>query len=160
VKWISTMTILSILTWIHISSRPHLIRISSTRICTTWTNHICRIGIIRLNMCPSSNIMNKTGIIITTLHRVRGDTTLPSHMVNYLTTSSFIYSFSRTAFRRTKWLGKEDGSLRGTRTMNSKSRKLKISSKFSNLRSLLHFSSSRVRKEYGIYDSISKRSLI
>jgi len=32
---------------------------------------------------PSLNIMNKTGTIITTLHRVNGDTTPPSYIVNY-----------------------------------------------------------------------------
>ena len=34
---------------------------------------------------PNPNTMNKSGIIITTLHRVSGDTTRPSHMVNHLT---------------------------------------------------------------------------
>jgi len=34
---------------------------------------------------PHSQYLNKTGIIIITLHRVSGDTTLPSHIVNHLT---------------------------------------------------------------------------
>ena len=38
-----------------------------------------------INTCPSPNTMNKTGIIITTLHRANVDTTLPSHIVNHLT---------------------------------------------------------------------------
>jgi len=40
-----------------------------------------RVGLIRINTCPSPNTMNKTEIIITTLHRVIGDTASSSHIV-------------------------------------------------------------------------------
>jgi len=46
---------------------------------------IYRIGLIQINICHSTNIMNKTETIITTLYRVKGDITLLSHMVNNLT---------------------------------------------------------------------------
>jgi len=54
----------------------------------TLTNQVCRIVIIQINIYPSPNIMNKTEIIIIfSLHRVSGDTTRLSHMVNHLTNS-------------------------------------------------------------------------
>ena len=67
------------------------------------------------NICPNLNTLNKTGTIITTLHRVSGDTTPPSHIVNHLTNIQLIYSFSRITIRR---LRKEDGSLITAWTMN------------------------------------------
>ena len=70
---------------IHISLRPFLTRILSTQHIITLTNQVCLIGLIQINICLNPNIMSKTGTIITTLYRVNGDTTLPSHMVNHLT---------------------------------------------------------------------------
>ena len=35
------------------------------------------------NYMPQSQYYDKTEIIITTLHRVNGDTTLPSHIINH-----------------------------------------------------------------------------
>ena len=58
------------------------------------SNQPCMLGWSYPNQyIPSPNTMNKNGIIITTLHRVSRDTTLPSYMVNHLTNTSFIYSF-------------------------------------------------------------------
>jgi len=68
VIWLIT-TIFPILMVIHVTPRP-LFRILPTRHIITLTNLVCRIGLIRINTCPSPNTMNKTGIIITTLHRV------------------------------------------------------------------------------------------
>ena len=75
-KWILT-TIFSIIIWIHISPWPHLTRITPTRLCTTWTDHICRIGIIRLNMTYILNLMTIIFKIISILHRVHGDSPTP-----------------------------------------------------------------------------------
>jgi len=83
VKWILT-TIFSILTWIHISSWPHFTRITPTRLCTTWTNHIGRIGIIQLNMTHNPNLMIIIFKIISTLHRVNGDLPPLSQIFNHL----------------------------------------------------------------------------
>jgi len=82
---------------IYTSYRPLFTQILPTRHIITLTNQVYRIGLTRINICPSLNIMNKTRTIITTLHRVSGDTTHPSHMVKNLT---FIYSFSRSTYRR------------------------------------------------------------
>ena len=54
---------------INVTPRP-LFRILPTWHIITLTNLMCQIGLIRINTCPSPNTMNKTGIIITTLHRV------------------------------------------------------------------------------------------
>jgi len=83
VIWLITI-ILSILMIIHVTPRP-LFQILSTRHIITLTNLVCWIGLIRINICRSLNTMNKTGIIITTLHRVNGDATPPSLIVNHLT---------------------------------------------------------------------------
>jgi len=37
-----------------------------------FNNLVYKIGLIWINTCPSLNTKNKTGIIITTLHRVNG----------------------------------------------------------------------------------------
>ena len=68
---------------VHTSHRPLSTQILPTRHIITLTNQIYWIGLIRINVCPSPNIMNKTGAIITTLHKVNGDKTLPSHIVNH-----------------------------------------------------------------------------
>jgi len=68
---------------IHITPRPLLTRILSTRHIKTLTNLVYHIGLIWINTCSNPNTMNKIGIIITTLHRVNGDTILPSHIVNH-----------------------------------------------------------------------------
>jgi len=70
---------------IHTSHQPLLTRILPTWHFTILTNQVCRIGLIRMNICPNSNIINKTGIIITTIHRASGDTATPSHFINNLT---------------------------------------------------------------------------
>ena len=145
---------------IHTLPRPLLTQILPTRHIITLTKLVCQIGLIRINTCPSLNTMNKTEIIITTLHRVNENTTLPSHIVNHLTNIWLQYSFSRSTIRRINWLEKENGSLKRAWAMNSKSWRLIISSKFLSQRSLLYFSrrTYRFRKEYEIYDSISKWS--
>ena len=61
---------------IYVTPRP-LFRILPTRHIITLTNLVCRIGLFRINIYPSLDTMNKTGIIITTLHKVNGDTTPP-----------------------------------------------------------------------------------
>ena len=132
----------------------------------TWLDKVmkCRVGVIWINICPSLNIMNKTGIIIIfSLHRVSGDTTPSSHIINNLTNIQLQYSFFWTTNRRTTWLGKEDGSLRRARAANSRSKRLEIPTKISNPRSLLHFSCPATRrrtywlwKEYGIHGSVPK----
>ena len=73
-----------------------------------FNNLVCRIGFIRINICPSSNTMNKTGIIITTLHRVNGIQLPWVILSTTLSTFSFIYSFSWTTIRRINWLAKEE----------------------------------------------------
>ena len=67
-------------------------------------------------------------------------------------------SYNPSPERRIKWLGKEDGSLRRAWATYSNFRRLIIPSKFSNHSSLLYFlrRTCWLRKEYGIYDSISK----
>ena len=70
VIWLITIIFL-ILMVIHATPRP-LFQILPTRHIITLTNLVCRMGLIRINTCPSPNTMNKTGIIITTFHRVNG----------------------------------------------------------------------------------------
>ena len=123
---------------IHVTPRP-LFRMLSTRHIITLINLVCRIGLIRIITWPSPNTINKTGIIIATPHRVNGDTTPPSHIVNHLTNIQLQYSFSRTTIIRINLLGKEDRSLRQAWATNSNFRRLKIPSKFSSHRSLLYF---------------------
>jgi len=79
--WI-TITIISMHIVIHTSPRPLLTWILPTRHFITLTNQVCQIGLIQINICPNPSIMNKIGMIITTLHRVSGDTTSSSHIVN------------------------------------------------------------------------------
>ena len=102
---------------------------------------------------PYSQYYEQDWIIITILHRVNRDITPPSHIVNTLPTSSFIYSFSWVTIRRINWLGKEDESLRRALATNSNFRRLKIPLKFSNHRPLLYFSRRiyRLRKVSGIH---------
>ena len=84
----------------------------TTRHFIILTNQVCWIDLIWINIYSSPNIMNKTGIIIISiLHRVSGDTTPTSHMINNLPTSSFIYSFSRSTYRRKIRFRKEFWSL-------------------------------------------------
>jgi len=55
--------------------------------------------------CLSPNIINKIGlIIISTLHKVNGDTPLQSHFITTLPTFSFVYSLLRSLYRRQIWL--------------------------------------------------------
>jgi len=67
---------------IHITPRP-LFRILPIRHIITLTHQVCWIGLIQINTCPSLNIMNKTGTIITTFHIVKRDTTPPNHIVDH-----------------------------------------------------------------------------
>ena len=85
-----------------------------------------------------SQYMNKTEIIITTLHRANGDTTPLSHIINHLTNTHLHILFLLS--RRINWLRKEDGNLIKSWVTNSNSKRLKIPSKFSSHRSLLYFS--------------------
>ena len=55
-------------------------------------NHIGRIGIIRLNTTHTTNLMAITFKIISTLHRVNGDSPPPSQIFNHLSQFSQ-YSF-------------------------------------------------------------------
>ena len=148
---------------IHTSPRPLLIRILSTRYFMALTNQVCRIGLILINIYLSLNIMKKTEIIISTIHKVSGDTTPPSHIINNLTNIYLHILLFWTTNKKTNKPGKEDGSIRRARVVNSKSRRLKIPLKISNSRSLLHFSSPTTRrrtywlkKKYGINDSSPK----
>jgi len=56
---------------------PLLTLILPTQHFITLTNQVCLIGLIQFNVCPCLSIMNKIRMIITTLHRVSGDTTPP-----------------------------------------------------------------------------------
>ena len=95
---------------IHVTPWPPF-QILSTRYIITLTNLVCRIGLIWIITCPSPNTMNKIGIITTTLHRVNGDTTFPSHIVNHLTNIQLQIILLPNSHRRINWLGKENGSL-------------------------------------------------
>ena len=131
---------------IYISTRP-LFRISPTRHYIILTNQVCQIGFIWINICSNPNIMNKIRIIITTLHRVSGDTITPSLWSTTLPTFSFIYFFSKTTNRekcdfenRMEALNeKKSRSLAWVRVTSSKHGRLTILSKFSNLKFLLYF---------------------
>jgi len=68
---------------IHILHRPLLTWMLPTRHYITLTNQVCRIGLIQINIIPNFRIMNKIGIIITTLHRFNRDATPPNHIVNH-----------------------------------------------------------------------------
>ena len=90
-------------TVIHTSHRPLSTQISPTRHITTLINQVCRIGLILINVCPSFNIMNKTGTITTTLHRVNDDTTPSSHIVNHHSNIQPIIFQSWSTNRRKIW---------------------------------------------------------
>ena len=81
--WI-TIKIEKIVVISHITPRLFF-RILPTRHIITLTNLMCWIILIRINICPSPNTMNKIGTIIIILHRVSGDITPLSHIVNHLT---------------------------------------------------------------------------
>ena len=55
-----------------------------TRLCTTGTNHIYQIGIIRFNMTHIPKPMTIIFKIIFTLHRVHGDSPPSSQISNHL----------------------------------------------------------------------------
>jgi len=82
VLWLITI-IFSILMVIHITLRP-LFRILSTRYIMTLTNLVCQIGLIRINITPAPNLMIIISKIISTLHRVNGDSPPPSPIFNHL----------------------------------------------------------------------------
>jgi len=147
---------------IHTSPRPLLTQILSTRHIITLTSQVCWIGLIRINIYPSSILwirLEHSSSFLTESVGIQ----LPWVWLTTLPTSSYIYSFFRSTIRRTNWLEKEDENLRRAWVANSISRRLEIPSKFSNPRSLLHFScpttrrTYQLRKEYGICDSIPKK---
>ena len=68
---------------IHTSPRPLLTQILPTQHIITLTNQVWQIGLIQINICSSPNIINKTRIIITILHKVNRNIISPSHIVNH-----------------------------------------------------------------------------
>ena len=82
-KWISKINLLIII-WIHTSHQPHLIWISPIQLWITWTNQIIWIWFIRLNITHTSYLMTNTFKIISTFHRVDGDSSPLSQIFNHL----------------------------------------------------------------------------
>jgi len=95
---------------IHITLWPLLTLILPTLHIMTLTYLVYRIGLIWISTYRSLNTMNKTGIIITTLHRVNGDTTPPSHIVNHYFNILPIIFLVMINNRRKIWGYKKNGS--------------------------------------------------
>ena len=68
---------------IHITPRP-LFRILPTRHIITLTKLVCRIGLIRINITHAPNLITIIYRIISTHHRVNGDSPPPSSIFNQL----------------------------------------------------------------------------
>ena len=68
---------------IHIKYRLHF-QILPTRHIMSLTNLVCRIGLIRINITHTPNLITIISIMISTLHRVSGDSPPPSIIFNQL----------------------------------------------------------------------------
>jgi len=75
--------IFTISIWIYFSIWPLLTQISPTQHYIIWTNQICQIGYIRLNILSNLRIIINIEIIISTFCWVSGDTPHPSHIVKH-----------------------------------------------------------------------------
>ena len=128
-----------------------------TRHIITLTNLVYRIGLIQINTCSSPNTMNKTGIIITTLHRTNGDTTPPSHIVNHLTNTQLHILLLLSNHQKNQLTDKRGWEPQKSLSDEFKFQKTQNPVKI--FKSLLLYLSRRtyqLRKEYGIHDSIPK----